>query len=195
MEQEFIPYEQALTLKELGFDGGCFSLYFNNGEFSNFIHAYKVNDEVVEKTNSVLAPTFSQAFRWFREKYNMLANVYSNASGFLFEYHDTIGGTHRYDSDTTGPNDSGCWDTYEEAELEWLENKFYRVALSEVPALFEEAKELEKQQIVDCGNSCAFKQHLHSDRINKMSMEELEQYNLEPSYTFGEEYYNETFNK
>jgi len=59
----------------------------------------------------------------------------------------------------------------------------------------EQAKEMEKQQIINCGNSCALKQHLHSDRINKMSAEELEQYNLEPSYTFGEEHYNETFNK
>jgi hypothetical protein len=54
--------------------------------------------------------------------------------------------------------------------------------------------EMEKQQIIQAGNSCALKQHLHSDRINKMSMEELEQYNLEPSYTFGEEHYKETFN-
>ena len=61
--------------------------------------------------------------------------------------------------------------------------------------LIEQAKEMEKQQIIDAGNSCAFKQHLHSDRINKMSIDELEQYDLEPSYTFGEEYYNETFNK
>ena len=59
----------------------------------------------------------------------------------------------------------------------------------------EQSKEMEKQQIIDAGNSCAFKQHLHSDRINKMSMDELEQYNLEPSYTFGEEHYNEKFNK
>jgi len=55
--------------------------------------------------------------------------------------------------------------------------------------------EMEKQQIIESGNSCAFKQHIHSERINKMSIDELEQYSLEPSYTFGEEYYNETFNK
>jgi hypothetical protein len=61
--------------------------------------------------------------------------------------------------------------------------------------LFDTAKEMEKEQIIEAGNSCAFKQHLHSERINKMSMDELEQYDLEPSYTFGEEYYNETFNK
>ena len=29
MEKEFIPYEQALALKELGFDEHCFGLYEN----------------------------------------------------------------------------------------------------------------------------------------------------------------------
>ena len=80
--------------------------------------------------------------------------------------------------------------------VEWLQEQYkdcpkYEAVLTESD--FKHAKELEKQQIIDCGNSCAFKQHLYSDRINKMSMEELEQYDLEPSYTFGEEYYNETF--
>ena len=75
MEKEFIPYTESLALKELGFDEGCFSLYFNNGEFSNFIHSFTVNSEVVEKTSSILAPTFSQAFRWFREKYVLFAEI------------------------------------------------------------------------------------------------------------------------
>jgi hypothetical protein len=58
-----------------------------------------------------------------------------------------------------------------------------------------EANEMFEQQIIEAGNSCAFKQRLHSDRMNKMTMDELEQYNLEPSYTFGEEHYYETFKK
>lgn len=60
------------------------------------------------------------AFRWFREKYNTLATIYSNASGYLYEWHDAIGGTQRGWSEYEGPNDSGVWDTYEEAELECL---------------------------------------------------------------------------
>lgn len=71
-----------------------------------------------------------------------------------------------------------------------LSDEYNNLSLEEI---VEYAKELEKQQLIDCGNSCALKQHLHSDRINKMSMEELEQYDLEPSYTFGEEYYNKIF--
>jgi len=61
--------------------------------------------------------------------------------------------------------------------------------------VIKQSNKMFEQQIIEAGNSCAFKQHLHSERINKMSMDELEQYDLEPSYTFGEEYYNETFNK
>jgi hypothetical protein len=85
--------------------------------------------------------------------------------------------------------------------VEWLEEKIWKLDDQNytVPQWLlediEQAKEMEKQQIIESGNSCAFKQHLHSERINKMSMDELEQYDLEPSYTFGEEYYNETFNK
>jgi hypothetical protein len=50
----------------------------------------------------------------------MLSTVYSNASGFLYEWSDTIGGTHRGWSECEGPNNGGVWDIYEEAELACL---------------------------------------------------------------------------
>ena len=116
MEKEFVPYEQALELKELGFNEPCLASWnFYNNELN-----YNSQPSIFSSKDVIQLPTFSQAFRRFRDTHNVLANVYSNASGFLFEYHDTIGGTHRYDSNTTGPNDAGCWDTYEEAELECL---------------------------------------------------------------------------
>jgi hypothetical protein len=67
--------------------------------------------------------------------------------------------------------------------VEWLEDclreqypngKFVWNTRADIEALFKRAKEMEKQQIIEAGNSCAFKQHLHSERINKMSMDELE---------------------
>lgn len=95
-----------------------------------------------------------------------------------------------------------------QSAVEWLDEQIECISMQvfdgfltfvefmeEREKLFKQAKEMEKEQIIEAGNSCAFKQHLHSDRINKMSIDELEQYNLEPSYTFGEEYYNETFKK
>jgi hypothetical protein len=81
----------------------------------------------------------------------------------------------------------------EKTAVEWLAHQMEHPHIFN--PLIEKALEMEKQQIIESGNSCAFKQHLHSDRINKMSIDELEQYNLEPSYTFGEEHYNETFKK
>ena len=115
MKHEFVSYQIALDMKSIGFDEPCFG-YYEIGEFV-FWHDSKQEKELLLNCS---APTFSSAFRWFRDTHNMLANVYSNASGFLFEYHDTIGGTHRYDSEFSGPNDGGCWDTYEEAELACL---------------------------------------------------------------------------
>lgn len=115
MNKEFIPYKQALVLKELGFDEDCLG-YFSEKDKYLFITKNTTN----LPNGFIKAPLYQQAFRWCREKYNMLANVYSNASGFSYEYSDTIGGTHRFDSGYEGPNDSGCWDSYEEAELECL---------------------------------------------------------------------------
>ena len=59
--------------------------------------------------------------------------------------------------------------------------------------ILEKAKEMEKQQIIDAGNICALKQHLHYDRINKMSESQIRKFAEEEHLTFGEEYYNETF--
>ena len=115
MKHEFVSYQIALDMKSIGFDEPCFGYYENDV----FILCYD-SKQKKELLLNCSAPTFSSAFRWFRDTHNMLANVYSNASGFLFEYHDTIGGTHRYDSEFSGPNDGGCWDTYEEAELACL---------------------------------------------------------------------------
>ena len=116
MEKEFIPYEQALALKELGFDGRCFLDYDNKGNITN-------------KWSVALtpAPTFSQAFRWFREKYELSCSIdlIDNSRHYYFEY--TI-----CDSKDRDYNDEDCFDSckriydferynsYEDAELECL---------------------------------------------------------------------------
>jgi hypothetical protein len=116
MEKEFIPYEQALALRELGFDEPCFGRYGNDSKM-----LYKDYSKELHSNWHTIAPLYQQAFRWFREKHNMLANIYSNASGFLYEYHDTIGGTHRYDSGFTGDcEDTGTFTSFEKAQIECL---------------------------------------------------------------------------
>jgi hypothetical protein len=76
MEKEFIPYEQALALKELGFDEPCFGYYDikdNNLRlfFDNLQDASCNSDLKYDDFKHCTAPTFSQAFRWFREKYGL----------------------------------------------------------------------------------------------------------------------------
>jgi hypothetical protein len=71
MNKEFIPYEQALALKELDFNKPCFGLWnLNNGKHEvDIIGVCEYSKEF--KYREVLAPTYSQAFRWFREKYGL----------------------------------------------------------------------------------------------------------------------------
>lgn len=73
MENEFVPYNLSLRLKEIGFDKPCFGWYEKN---SNFYYCYQ-KDLIPPKPSKklikgcCLAPTFSQAFRWFRNMYDL----------------------------------------------------------------------------------------------------------------------------
>jgi hypothetical protein len=59
--------------------------------------------------------------------------------------------------------------------------------------ILEQAKDMERTQLIECGNNCAIKQHLHNERVNKMTMDEMLEFSKEETLTFGEQYYNETF--
>ena len=63
IEQEFVPYEQALELKQLGFDELCLGYYLASTLFISNDIVYNSTDIPVIK-----APLYQQAFRWFREK-------------------------------------------------------------------------------------------------------------------------------
>lgn len=76
MEKEFVPYKPSLRLKALGFDEPCFG-YYGKGVLSiEIIKSGKIftNEDSIyfDKDSSCLAPTFSQAFRWFRENHDLL---------------------------------------------------------------------------------------------------------------------------
>ena len=129
MEKEFTPYDLALALKELGFDEPCFGYYENktkelkptHGLIFEWFNGTNDNDGFEWK---ISAPTFSQAFRWFREKYKIIGKVNDNS---ILENTYSISISKIFDSHILYANgrnhnlkDKQGFTTYEEAELECL---------------------------------------------------------------------------
>ena len=63
MKNEFAPYDLALAMKELGFDEFTVAAYVDNELDIGGLWKDSVTSKVIHK-----APTYSQAFRWFRVK-------------------------------------------------------------------------------------------------------------------------------
>jgi hypothetical protein len=103
MEKEFVNYNQAVALKELGFSEICLAHYWEN------LFYYKTTfyqpATMPNSPESCLAPLKQQVFRWFREKYELFSFV------FIF---DGRFGYETYKEGVSQINDS--FDTYEEAE-------------------------------------------------------------------------------
>jgi len=83
MNKEFIPYEQALALKELGFDEPCFGLYHSDRTF--YPTQCKSHEEFYGQACS--APLYQQAFKFLREKFNLEYQIYKSPNG---NYYVTI---------------------------------------------------------------------------------------------------------
>jgi hypothetical protein len=122
ISHEFIPYEQALALKELGFDEECVAYYHTTlsssgvdliiGKTPNrFYHLIRIPEHF-----DTLAPLYQQAFRWFREKYGIMYTVHNNIENWKNTFHGAYSKINsNYESDYTDD-----YATYEEAELACL---------------------------------------------------------------------------
>jgi hypothetical protein len=121
MKQEFIQYQPALELKELRFDEPCLGYYLcRNSAFGidDLLITTEWIDLLPYDSSSCKAPTFSQAFRWFREKYGLyhVINMFGDWDNPQYGY--IISGK-------TMDNPAHMWyyenvDSYEEAELACL---------------------------------------------------------------------------
>jgi hypothetical protein len=116
MNKEFVNYEIALALKELGFNESCFGYYqlaelrdYKKGlEIShimtlNTLNGYRIYDDKTQTS----APLKQQVFRWFRDKYKIRFIIQSSMSD-LGEYFKLIF--------PNGEKRSVAYPTYEEAE-------------------------------------------------------------------------------
>jgi hypothetical protein len=119
MEKEFVPYQQAVSLKELGFDEHCHGYYDVDKGYS-IGYAFCYSDRKSQPEIGCLAPTYSQAFRWFREKYGLHSEILLDQTTqpkYCFEIHkyEDFG---NYEEIRIG--EWFLYRTYEEAELACL---------------------------------------------------------------------------
>ena len=109
-ESLFVPYKIALALKELGFEEPCFGFY----DLSYKCRLAFTSDQNFYEQQKCSAPTFSQAFRFFREKYMLSGEIYIFKNIWNFDIEDISNSIQLYTSDIM------CYNSYEEAELECL---------------------------------------------------------------------------
>jgi hypothetical protein len=79
----FVPYAESMELKQLGFEEECLGAWGEWGfmtpndvsSLSDYIIQEDLDERWIEEDNVCLAPTYSQAFRWFRENYNLFHEI------------------------------------------------------------------------------------------------------------------------
>jgi hypothetical protein len=125
MAKEFVPYELALRIKELGFDEPCLAIYSNanpkTGLYTLKKYRLKLIKQASQKDKGVKAPTWNSAFRWFREKHFYISYVCAP-----YKEHDEFYFRIRHIGDVINEGqlescESQVYNTYEEAELACLE--------------------------------------------------------------------------
>ena len=111
MIKEFIPYKEAVALKELGFDGKCLTYYNTYNDFPEFSNGdeYWVNNDFGDNPEFTSAPLYQQAFRWFRDN-----------QGISFFIQDIYPAGCQLNIHNGSDYDQTEYNTYEEAELDCL---------------------------------------------------------------------------
>ena len=114
MEKEFVPYVLSKQIKQLGFNEECFGYYVDVEVANPFLVINRISD--TQGGYFTLAPLWQQAFRWFREKYNLHYNTHH----FTEQPMNNEVYKNCYQIFINGEAFHPYYKTYEEAELECL---------------------------------------------------------------------------
>ena len=118
ISKNFIPYDLALELKDLGFEEPCFGFYGLSRDdyktirlsiFQNLKTDYLPDVHHLDVTCD--APLYQQAFRFFREKYGLHYIICKNIQMDGYGYREVILIPYMEENENT------IFKTYEEAEL------------------------------------------------------------------------------
>lgn len=133
MNKDFVPFEEALQLKELGLKIKSPAFYNPNGvsfykwkeveendEAISLLEIIKYYDDLIK--DRVDIPTFSQAFRWFREKYKLYCLPEPSGSWrYICNYRgEDLNGKHWSGYLRDERRNVLFYNSYEEAELACL---------------------------------------------------------------------------
>lgn len=125
MNNEFVSYEIATALKQLGFDEECIAFYKENSHLKAIDQHWGMSISGISKKlgyeveDLILAPTYSRVFRWFRENYKLDKKIgivfNSDVKKYNFQIYKEKENVYPYDRNT-----SKYFDFFEEVELECL---------------------------------------------------------------------------
>jgi hypothetical protein len=91
-------------------------------------------------------------------------------------------------------NIKGC----EIALIDTIDKEFVKGtkrALEDVKIDISKYLEKEKEQIIEAGNVCSIKTIVHREKLDEMSKDELRDSLVEDTISYGEDYYNQTYNQ
>ena len=126
MINEFVPYEESLILKDMGYDK---PMSFGRWYACTKAHPTELEIGLTKDTNAkfiaanaerlCIAPLYQQAFKFFREKYG-LASYRLQTNKYGKSYYSI----KKIETEDTIKGYSGFNDTYAEAELTCLRTLF-----------------------------------------------------------------------
>src|SRR5574343_1446555 len=122
MENNFIPYSEALAMKELGFNEECLAWY-NKKYIDVDLHIYGhdcLADTQSSNEDNCNAPTWRAVEEWFLYNYNLYLPIkrsYDKEGYYYYFKHNSDGTIHSW------------WYNYREAKLEQLRELINQVRL------------------------------------------------------------------
>jgi len=116
MEKQFVPYELAVKLKELGFNEPVIATYTQNcygGDNRKIQYFVDFVEQVNQDAVFISAPLWQQVFDWFRAEHNLPNWIYESVGRWYFRI---VKGDFWIEH-----KEIGHFKTYEEARLACLE--------------------------------------------------------------------------
>lgn len=119
IKEDYVDYELAVMLKEIGFNCETHRYYNDLYENHNRYYASDVwNHNAYGK--EISCPTLYLAQKWLRKEKNIMVEVWCNASGYNCDVTKTDGTFIQDFENCDSSNDGGMFDKYEDALINAL---------------------------------------------------------------------------